>query len=52
MSAADVYECMAFDLTQSGDWMEKYKKQQELAASRALSPEEYTAQFKQLLGGG
>lgn len=51
MSAGEVAGYMAYDLATSDGYAEQMQREAQLKASAALSAEDYTAQFKQLLGG-
>lgn len=44
-------EYMAYDLSETEDFRERVKRENELEASRKLTPESYADQFKKLLGG-
>ena len=51
MDSAEIAEYIAFDLTESEEWQARHKRQQELEASRNMTPEELKAAFMQGLGG-
>lgn len=51
MSVHDIAEQMAYDLTQNEDFVKRMEREKQLEASRGMSAEERTKQFKALLEG-
>ena len=47
----EITEWMAFDLTNSKEWLEKYNSEQEMLRQRNLPNEDKARLLKQLLGG-
>lgn len=52
MDSTEISEWIAYDNTNNEKWVEKYKYEESLAASRAMSKEEKLKAFKRLLGPG
>lgn len=50
LTLSELVEWLAFDLTQSQEWIEKYKKEKELAASKNLDGQNLKALAKKILG--
>jgi len=50
LDAADIAEYIAYDLTQSEEWQAKWERQQQLEASRNMTPEQFKAAFMEGLG--
>lgn len=51
IDSVELAEYMAWDLLQTEEFQERYKKEQEREESRQLSADEYAAKFKALIGG-
>lgn len=51
MDSAEISEWMAYDQTQSEDWVKKYTREKELEYSRQQSDEERVKAFKRMFGG-
>ena len=51
MDSAEISEWMAYDQTQSADWVNKYTREKELEYSRQQSDEERVKAFKRMFGG-
>ncbi len=50
ITAKEMHEQMAFDLTKDQTWLEQYYKEKELERSRQLSAEEQSAQIRKMFG--
>ncbi len=48
LDSGEISEWMAYELTQSDVWIEKYNKEKELELSKQMSQEERTEAFKRL----
>lgn len=51
MTSKEISEWMAYDLTCSPEWQEKFEEEESLRISREMSPEDKARAFKALLGG-
>lgn len=52
LDSAEIAEYIAYDLTQSEDWLKGYERTKQLERSRNMSPDELRAAFMEGLGHG